>query len=174
MNRTSLLGGLAMLLGSSMALAFPAEDALIAAQNADDYLRSFSTSEKLLQEIDLTLELARDGDYGRIEAQDMARLEELRTTIGNLLVNQPNPRALKADDRLIIFNAQEEMTAIVRNDDKNRKVCKRVTGTATRLAKAECLTVAQRETRAKSVRESAWHLQQFREPPCSKRVGISC
>lgn len=174
MKTSTWLMGTVIFLSSSGAWAFPAEDAL-RGQSADDYVRSFSTSEKLLQEIDTTLALARDGDYGRIEAHDMRRLEELRTNVATLLADQTNPRALKADDRLAIFNAQEEITAIVRNDDKNRKVCKRVTGTATRLSKAECLTVAQREARAKSVRESAWHLQHFREPPCEKRPGnIKC
>jgi hypothetical protein len=134
-----------------------------------------SSEDKLLQEIDQTLTLARDGDYGRINSDDMRRLEELRLIVAGLLTDQPNPRALKAEDRLLIFNAQEEMSSIVRNDDKGRKVCKRVTGTGSRLAKAECLTVAQREARAKSVRESAWHQQQFREPPCERRPGdIKC
>jgi hypothetical protein len=173
MRTSFLLAGLAVLFSTSVALAIPAPDA-VKTESADDYLRSFSTSEKLLQEIDQILTLARDGDYGRIKAGDMGRLDELRAMVAGLLADQPNPRALKADDRLAIFNAQEEITAIVRNDDKNRKVCKRVTGTGSRLAKAECLTVAEREARAKGVRESAWHQQQFREPPCSKRVGISC
>jgi hypothetical protein len=162
---------LLFLTGAGAAWSIPAKDSSVAAQ-ADAYVASISSASNFLSELDHTVALAMEGDYGRIKGHDVDRMLAAHKTIKRLLDGHENARHLQPDERIALFNAQETIKAIVRNDEKNRKVCKRVSGTGTRLAKAECLTVAQREARAKAVRESAWHQQHFREPPCERRPEV--
>jgi hypothetical protein len=156
---------------ASTAWAIPSETDTAGAQ-ADAYVRNITSASSFLTEIEQTIELALDGDYGRIKGADIDRMLAAHKTIKSLLDGHENARHLQPEQRIELYNAQETISAIVRNDEKNRKVCKRVSATGSRLTKAECMTVAQREARAKAVRESAWQQQQFREPPCEKRAGL--
>ena len=63
-------------------------------------------------------------------------------------------RKAEPEERLDLFNAQETITAAIRADDKNRTVCKREMVTGSRLAKTECMTVAEREARRKLAAEN--------------------
>ena len=157
--------------GAGTALAFPAKDSSRGA-HADAYVATISSASIFLEELEHTVAMAMDGDYGRIKGADVDRMLAAQKTIKSLLAGHDNARHLQPDERIALYNAQEAIKAIVRNDEKNRKVCKRVAGTGTRLAKAECMTVAEREARAKAVRESAWHQQHFREPPCERRPEV--
>lgn len=111
-----------------------------------------SRSEVVIEEADLTLEMAREGQYGRISRKDMAELAEAHGAVKQLLDGHDAPADLDNDDRIALFNAQQKITAIVGNDDKNRKICKRVVVTGSRVAAVECMTVAQREARARASR----------------------
>ncbi|MCB1642431.1 MAG: hypothetical protein KDI37_11915 [Xanthomonadales bacterium] len=139
---------------------------------ADQYVEGLSSAAAFLREVRDTVELARAGEYGKIKPADLGRLDEARSRITELLEGHEHARQLSAEERIELFNAQELITSIVRNDDKSRRVCTKVHGTGTRIARSECLTVAQREQRAQETREATRVQQGFREPSCSVREGL--
>lgn len=114
-----------------------------------------SRSEVILEEADIVLDLAQEGQYGRIGRRDMVELSEAHAAIHRLLEGHEAPEELDNDQRIALFNAQQKITAIVGNDDKNRKICKRVAVTGSRVAAVECMTVAEREARARASRTMA-------------------
>ena len=59
---------------------------------------------------------------------------------------------LQPEERIELYNAQETIVAMVRNDDKGRMVCKKEIRLGSRMPTTECLTVAQREEKARSAR----------------------
>jgi hypothetical protein len=121
--------------------------------------RPLTEAEVIIDHADLTLEMARDGEFGRIRDHQLRELQDARDTIVALLAEVGDPRELDADQRVELFNAQTRISAIVRNDNKDRKVCRRVMVTGSRVAATECLTVAQREQRRRAAREQAGNLQ---------------
>jgi hypothetical protein len=119
---------------------------------ASESAEASSRSAEILEEADLSLELARRGEYGSIKRRDLRDLEAAHATMHRLLEGHDAPEELDNDDRIALFNAQHKITAIVGSDDKNRKICKRVAVTGSRVAAVECLTVAERESRARASR----------------------
>ena len=131
-----------------LALAAAGAPALVLALEAAAGTRSA----EILGEADLSLELARRGEYGPIKRRDLRDLEAAHATMHRLLEGHDAPEDLENEDRIALFNAQHKITAIVGSDDKNRKICKRVAVTGSRVAAVECLTVAERESRARASR----------------------
>jgi hypothetical protein len=159
MNRRASIAGLILLIAFANAHGAGTGDPAASNARADAAAEKITSAEKFLAELSQTVELARDGQYGPINRADRKRLLEAEATIVALLEGQTDARHLQPDQRIALYNAQEEITAIVRADDKDRKVCRRVANTGTRLAKAECLTVAEREARAKEARDYATRAQ---------------
>lgn len=137
-----------VLLPAVLALAF----ASVAAPSfaAEPAAAAKTRSSEILEEADLSLEMARRGEYGPIKRRDMGELQEAHATMHRLLEGHDAPEELGSDDRIALFNAQHRITAIVGSDDKNRKICKRVAVTGSRVAAVECMTVAEREARARA------------------------
>lgn len=128
-------------------------------------------AQAFMKEIDQTIDLANSGQYGRIKTRDLDRIAAARDTIASLLEGRTKATELKPEQRLELFNAQELITSIVRNDEKNRKVCQRVQVTGSRVPKSECLTVAEREARAKAASETTARSQRV---GCIPGEGNSC
>lgn len=118
-----------------------------------------STADKLLAEIDAAVELAREGGYGRLKRGDSAKLEKARDRINALLAGHPDPAALPDEARLEVYNAQQLIVDILGKDDQDRVVCKREATLGSRVAGTECLTVGQREARARQSRENTGFAQ---------------
>lgn len=144
-----------LMLASTQAMAVATE----APASAVAPERAMTKSEVIIENANLTLEMARDGEFGRVRGNDMQDLEDARDTIASLLVKVADPNELGPDERVELFNAQTRITEIVRNDDKQRKICRRVSVTGSRVAATECLTVAQREQRRRAAREQTGNVQ---------------
>ena len=104
---------------------------------------------KYIAEIDRAIELAKEGGYGKLQRGSEERLANARARIGALLRDVADPRELPADKRIELFNAHETIASIIQHQDKNRVVCTRERKTGSRLGTTECLTVGEREERAK-------------------------
>jgi hypothetical protein len=115
--------------------------------------------ERFIEETNTAVDLAAQGGYGPLRRGQMDRLEDSRNTIVRLLDGRSSAVELGPEARLELYNAQETITAILRNEDKDRVVCTKGSVTGTRLAKTECMTVAERELRARIARESADRFQ---------------
>jgi hypothetical protein len=147
----------ALLFATTEALAVATEPTQ--AQSPAPNEKSLTKSEVIIDQADLTLEMARDGEFGRIRDNELRELQDARDTIVGLLAEVSDPDDLDPDQRVDLFNAQTRITAIVKNDNKDRKVCRRVMVTGSRVAATECLTVAQREQRRRAAREQTGYLQ---------------
>lgn len=113
-----------------------------------------SIADNLLAEIDASVELAREGGYGRLKRGDTAKLEKARDVINELLEGHADPAQLPAEERLEVHNAQQLIAGILGKDNKDRVVCKRAASLGSRVAGTECMTVGQREARARASREN--------------------
>lgn len=139
----------AVFLSAALALASAAAPTTLIAAEAE---AAPTRAGEILDEADLSLQLARRGEYGPINRRDLRELEAAHADLHRLLEGHDAPEELENDDRIALFNAQHKITAIVGSDDKNRKICKRVAVTGSRVAAMECLTVAERESRARASR----------------------
>lgn len=158
--RNTVIGALSLLVAQG-ALAIPSPQNTTVVAKADTYARSITDAAAFVEEVNQTLENARQGLYGSIKADDVDRLDQAQDTIASLLEGQESAAKLPPEERIELYNAQEVITSILRNDEKNRKVCLNVKTTGSRITKRECLTVAQREARAKAARESAARAQRL-------------
>ncbi len=118
-----------------------------------------SEAQQIIAETELSLSMARDGQYGRISKKDLERLEAAQARVAALLVSVASPTELVASDKQALDQAQAEINSILRHDDDNRRVCKRVAATGTRLGAMECMTVAERRQRARSNRDAVQDMQ---------------
>jgi signal transduction histidine kinase len=140
-------------------------------ERADARAERISDAQAFVREIDQSIALAQAGDYGRIKAGDMDRVVAARNTIATLLEGRTRATELPPEQRIELYNAQELITSIIRNDEKNRKVCKRVQVAGSRVTKNECLTVAEREARARAAKDTAARLQRL---DCVPGPGNPC
>ena len=108
----------------------------------------------LITQTDQWVHMASNGVYGPMKHGDLKRLEAARDTVYDLLNGHASPRELRSDELVALYNAQESITAILKKDDKNRMVCKREAKTGSRLWGTECMTVAEREARARIASEN--------------------
>ena len=142
------------------------------AARADAQVEKISTNlAKYIGEIDRAIAMAKEGQYGKLQRGSEARLTEARQVIGNLLQNVSDPRELKPEQRIALFNAHEEINAIINKQDKGRVVCTRERKTGSRLATTECLTVGEREERARVAQAGT---NAFQRAVCTPGEGNSC
>ena len=129
------------------------------ATTADPQKSSETESQAYLAKIDDTLALAANGEYGTLKRGSTAKLQAERDRIAGVLATRTSITDLPVDDRLAIQNAEDAITAILRNKDKERMVCTREAQTGTRFTTSECMTVSQREARAKAAAEGVGDIQ---------------
>lgn len=112
-----------------------------------------------LANIDRMLGLAFSGQYGTLKPGSTQKLEAARERIQEVLGSRTTLGSLPADERMVLQNEEDAISAILRNREKDRMVCKRLLKTGSRMATTECMTVAQREARAASAAESTSMVQ---------------
>lgn len=105
-----------------------------------------------IEESELSIEMARDGQFGRIKSRDMEKLESAHARIVELLTPVSAPSELAPQLQQSLALAQSQIDAILRPAEDDRKICKRVPNTGTRLGALECLTLAERRERARASR----------------------
>lgn len=124
-----------------------------------------------LANIDRMLGLAFSGQYGTLKPGSTQKLEAARERIQEALGSHTTLGSLPADDRMVLQNEEDAISAILRNREKDRMVCKRLLKTGSRMSTTECMTVAQREARAASAAESTSMVQRER---CIPTVDNPC
>lgn len=147
----ALIATMSLLSMPSIARAKPADGRL---EQANELLQSQADAQAFVREVNDTIDLAKQGAYGSIKEEDVTRLNQAQQTIVSLLKNRTSSMELSPDHRIEVYNAQEEITAILRNDEKGRIVCQKIKTIGTRVTKRECLTVAEREARGRAARDT--------------------
>ena len=137
-----------------------AEAATAEIRSAKDYLRDMRTA----------VDLAKKGDYGKIKQKERERLDASYARLKQLLDDVESPLELPLDQRIEVFNAQEVIVSIVERHPKDTMICRRKQSTGTRIPATECLTIAQREARARASREATERLA--KPNPCV--TGSNC
>lgn len=147
------------------------EDTRPLAERAQEQAKLVSDVDAFLAELDDSLRLARTGGYGRVRRGDINRLEFARNRIVTLLKGHANASELSPENQVALYENREMIARILRSDNKNRIVCKRETKLGTRLPTTECLTLGQREERARAARENTDRAQRNL---CYVGEGNSC
>lgn len=171
MKRLALLLLLAVY-GSASAI--PQDDL---AARADASVHEITDTDVYMADIERKMDMGRRGDYGRISREDMERAESAQTEIERLLAGHAVASELGTEERVALYNAQELIISILRSDEKDRKICRLVSTTGTRVGKAECLTVAQRERRSIQASRDMREIQRLNcrpGAPLSGAEGSKC
>jgi hypothetical protein len=161
---------LALPLAAQARIAEDTETATLA-QRADAEAEKITDAEAFVEEIDDTLALAREGTYGRLKRGSMIQAESARDKIAKLLEGHETAMELQPEERIELYNAQELITAMIRNDDKGRMICKKEIKLGSRFPTTECMTVAQREEKARSGRAG---INDTMRTVCLPGEGQSC
>jgi hypothetical protein len=135
-----------------------AEAATADIHDAPAYLRDMRTS----------VELARRGEYGKLDTGDRKRLDSAYARLKKLLDGRQTPLELPLADRIDLFNAQEAIVAIVNRHPRDTMICRRKQATGTRIPRTECLTIAQREARSRGAKEA---MERLPRPMCNGERG---
>lgn len=138
---------------------------------ASNSVPATTDAKAFVAEIDNSIRLARSGEYGRMTPGRLARMTVARNKIAALLKDHATATELKDEDRVEVYNQQEIILSAMRSADKDRIVCKRVAAIGTRLAQTECMTIGQREARAKRARED---VNNIRRNVCFPGEGSAC
>lgn len=128
-------------------------------EGTDASAQPVTDAQAYLANIDRTLALADDGEYGNLKRGSGKRLEDARGRIAAVLEGQEAVADLPLADRIVIQNAEDAITSILRNKERDRMVCKREAKTGTRFATTECQTIGEREARAAVAGESTGKIQ---------------
>ena len=115
-----------------------------------------------LGEVDQVTVLASKGDFGAISAEDFQRLLDARQTIHRLLADVDYAADLSREAHIELFNAQEEFAAVIRDNERDRRICKKVSVKGTRIPAYDCSSVAFRDERARLSQEFTLVLQRAR------------
>ena len=130
-------------------------------RRADGFVEDINDVSDFLEEVDQTLLNARDGHYGSITRQNFDKLILSRNTMVRLLKGQKQATDLDPEQRIEVYNAQETMQAVIRNRPDDRVVCEHIVVHGSRFTKYECLSVYEREWRAKIERENTERFQRL-------------
>jgi hypothetical protein len=174
-KRTALASALLAIAFASQAFGYAQQstpsDPKLAAR-ADEQVEKIATNlAKYIGEIDRAIAMAKDGQYGKLQRGSEARLSNARQTIGDLLHDVSDPRQLSPDQRIELFNAHQEIASIINHQDKSRVVCTRERKTGSRLSTTECMTVGEREERA---RIASLGTQSMQQNVCTPGEGNAC
>lgn len=150
--RIFVLSGLLALSCAGYESAAASDDSNAQAEKATASAQAITDAKAYLAGIDHTLELAGKGEYGRLKRGSERRLQAARERIADLLNGHASTSELRPDDQFALVNAEETIKSIVQNEDKSRVVCRFQASTGSRIAAKECMTVAEREERARQAR----------------------
>jgi len=139
--------------------AAAATDPQTLSERADAQAEKITDAQAFVAEIDRAIDLARKGGYGTLKKGSDKKMTAARDVIANLLKGHATALELKPDERIAIYNAQEVLTGILRNKDKNRMVCRKEQEIGTRVQTHMCMTVAEAEERAKASHDMTDNMQ---------------
>jgi len=149
----------ALLASYGVQSAFAAGEPQTLGERADAQAEQITDAQAFVAEIDQSLSLASKGAYGPLKRGSEEKLRAARDVIAGLLEGHATASELKPDERIAVYNAQEEIHSILRNKDKSRMVCRKEADIGTRIQTNICLTVAEREERARLGSENTANLQ---------------
>jgi hypothetical protein len=126
---------LALVALTMLAPAFCAADAPVEKPVVAQTLESFETEAATVRE-----GMHPGGVYGYIKPADKERVEAGLERMQKLLHDHSGQPELSREDKVALLNAQEEVNAILLQNDNNRLVCERAAPTGSRIKVTTCHT----------------------------------
>ncbi len=85
------------------------------------------------------------GKYSRFKPEAMVRLTKAQEKVFRLLDGNQSVDHLDMNQKVELFNALEEVKAVLNDNDQDRLICRRETKVGTTIKETRCATVAQRK-----------------------------
>lgn len=113
--------------------------------------------------------LQAGGTYGFMTDADRQHVEERLQAMHALLQAHAGQDTLSADDKVALLNAQEQLNALLLQNDSNRLVCERSAHTGSRIRVTTCQTYGEIMARQQRDRNTLGALQ--RQPQTQREGG---
>ena len=98
------------------------------------------------------------GRYEYTSPTDRRTVDRLLGQMANLLQSSGSVEAMNHDNRIALFNAQEEVNGVLKHNDNNRLVCESRAPIGSNILRTTCHTHGQIEATARNTKEG---LQQY-------------
>ena len=134
-----------MFLASTLAVASASTEKYITSND----LQSFDAQAK-----DVTAGMTAGGRFQFVSESKRARVAELLELIRSILVKYPAVDAIGDRDKLLVFNSQEEINAILTKGDGERLICTKEAVVGTHRVTKVCVTQAQKEQQQEVARRA--------------------
>ena len=95
-----------------------------------------------------------DGKYGKFSRSEINRLDRAQNTMFKLLTGKESTDELSEKERMEVFNAQQEVQALLAENDQDKVTCRREKSVGSHFRRSNCKTQAQREREAEAARTS--------------------
>lgn len=112
---------------------------------AEKYLSSNDLQSFDAQSKQIAVEMAKGGRFQSVTPDQQARVNELLGLIRGVLSKSPDVSSLRDNDKLLVFNSQEEINAILSGNDGDRLICNTEVPTGTHMKKKVCITKAEKD-----------------------------
>lgn len=153
---------LALIAALSLSLAaFAEETATITREKLDP--AAFS---QVAQEV--RAELTDQGRYSYIKPRDRQKIDQKLGVMERLLEGKSSVNELSMDRKVALYNAQEEINALIEQRKAQRTVCSNRRPTGSNISKTTCETYGEREARRQELINDA---QKGMRQPCT---GVGC
>jgi hypothetical protein len=124
----------------------------VAGAASDKYLSSTDLQSFDAQSSKLVVEMAKGGRFQSITAEEQGRVNELLGLIRGVLIKSPDVKSLRDSDKVLVFNSQEEINAILTGNDGDRLICSFEEPTGSHRKKKICVTKAEKDRQQEMAR----------------------
>lgn len=140
----------------------------VQAQAPPDATKQVSLREIVEEQSRIRDAVARnDPAYAHLDALRRSRLIDAQARVFDLTGRAAASRGLSADDQLALFNELKKVEALLnKRDADDRMVCERIALSGTRRHQMACMTRAEREAKADSVRKALMERQACTTQEC--------
>ena len=124
----------------------------IAGASTQQYISSHDLQTFDAQSKEIVAGMAKGGRFQSLSANDQARVSELLGLVRDVLVKYPDVNSIGERDKVLVFNSQEEINAILTSRDGKRLVCSRETPVGTHMSRKVCVTQAEKDQQYEQAR----------------------
>jgi hypothetical protein len=100
------------------------------------------------------------GKPRRLNRSEWRQFDTAQASLRQLLAGVEHTDQLKMDDRVKLFNIQEQIEAIIRGNDNDRLICRSERPTGTNIGQRRCRTVAEMREHREAAMEAIRRLPQ--------------
>jgi hypothetical protein len=126
----------------------------VAAQDTTQAVQIPDIETFLDQQRDIREDMASKRKFKHVTDYDKRRLYAAQDQIFSLLDGRSSTDELNSDQLVAVYNAQEEVNAVLTDAELDRPICERETVVGSRMTKTVCLTVRERRDLQQAARQT--------------------